>query len=470
VENPTSQQVRQSSCRRRIRAFSKDRGKRQAAEENTKQKPGNETKGHESCLFLSVDVRGRFKLDFPGAKDLPTDDELNERYRNVQDTLTTPAAPTETETSEPKEDSQDEEALENTTTLPENTLDPLKTEPTKAEVSKAMPKLGARRNGPGLKKLVKSVSMKLNSKNSAIDHSTEGAVKPASFKMISNTRRKSHMLSGNTMDPFKMDPKEAEGADAMPKLGVHRRGPGLRTFVKSVAIKLSLIKSTTLTEGAKPRCELSKSLSNVKSERGVDWDTINEKEEPLVSQSKVKEKEIAMAIVQDGRVDPSADLKGKKNKHDSSRTRTGRPRPRSGREKEGETASQKDTNKQQDMLGDSIIWTEVDSISAKASKKSNGAVLGRSSTSSAKDATINSNYDVSRSQPATHRKIKFLSRNSMANGMDDNDIDSCENTATTSTLASSIEFDHARQPVKQSVPVVKVSWRICFVLKKKIVR
>jgi hypothetical protein len=122
------------------------------------------------------------------------------------------------------------------------------------------------------------------------------------------------------------------------------------------------------------------------------------------------------------------------------------------------------------MLGDSIIWTEVDSISAKASKKSNGAVLGRSSTSSAKDATINSNYDVSRSQPATHRKIKFLSRNSMANGMDDNDIDSCENTATTSTLASSIEFDHARQPVKQSVPVVKVSWRICFVLKKKIVR
>jgi hypothetical protein len=198
----------------------------------------------------------------------------------------------------------------------------------------------------------------------------------------------------------------------------------------------SLFLPTLTPKGAEPRPgsfgALFKSSNSMNLERDVDWDAISETKEPVINQT--KSKEIAIAIVQDVWAEPSTDSKGMKDKHDSSRTRTG-PCPRSGREKEDETASQKDTKKQPDMSGDhSIISMEVDSIRAKASKKSKGVVVGHSSTSSSRDPAINSNDDVARSQPATSRKIKFISRNSMANDMPDNDADSSENAA--STLAS----------------------------------
>jgi hypothetical protein len=266
-----------------------------------------EAKIQASCELPSVDLRERFKSDFPEAKDMPTDDELNELYINAQDTAseTTPsqAASTETETSEPQKDSEDEEdeeALETTTEKPKisysdklmaatkgkpasstmsikavrtpqalsgNTLDSFKKEPKEAEVAQAMPELSAPRRGPGLKKLVKSVSAKFSSKNSAID-SDDGSVHSGEDKkevrkamkkykqddaqpggddsLVPTTVRKPQALSGNTLDPFKKGPKEAEIAQAMPELGAPRRGPGLTKLVKSVSAKFSSKNSAIL--------------------------------------------------------------------------------------------------------------------------------------------------------------------------------------------------------------------------------
>ena len=381
-----------------------------------------------------------------------------------------------------------------------------------------MPKLGAPNiRASGLKELVKSLSMKFASKNSAID-SDDGSVKFASSTMVSKARHKSHMLSetSSTLDAFKTEPKEAEEAHAMTKLGVSRRGPGVKTLVKSVSMKFSLKNSTikksaTNSDGlvnksssskskSKKKCQkedkkevrnavkrgkkddarpiddgpgdddslvpsirtpkgatprrssvgaLFKSLSNLRIEWDVNWDARSGRAKESIS-SQAKE----IAVVEDVWVEPSVDSKGKKDKHDSSRTRSG-SRPRSGREKDGETASKKGTTKQQDMFGDSTTTGADSSIRAnsKASKKSKGAVR-RSSISSSRNAAINSTDDISRSQSASPIKLKFMSRNSIANDMPGNNSDSCENAAT--TLASPRSRQSSTSKTSGSAPQSKL--------------
>jgi hypothetical protein len=149
----------------------------------------------------------------------------------------------------------------------------------------------------------------------------------------------------------------------------------------------------------------------------LDVDARSKTTAPIIKQAK------EMDVVEDVRVEPAAaDSKGKKDKHDSSRTRSG-SRPRSGREKEDQTSPKKV------MFGQSTT-TGGDSIGAKASNKSKGAVR-RFSTSSFSDGPIKSSDDVSRSQPASSRKLKFVSRrNSITNDIPGNDVDSCENATT----------------------------------------
>jgi hypothetical protein len=410
----------------------------------------SETKAQASCGFLSVDLRERFRSDFPGAKDMPTDDELKERYRNTQFTApqTTPSEATETGTSEPKKDSEDEEqegALDTTThkpkknysdklmaatkgkpasftmmskarrksqTLSENTLDPFKTEPIKEpEGAHAIPKLDTPRRGPGLKTLVKSVSMKFSLKNSTIDKNTinsdDGSVKSSSSTWKKMNQKEEAKEVGKMMKKGKKDDAQPEGDD-------------------------SLFPSTVAPKGAKPSRgpagTLFKMTSILKFDNNVDWGAKSETKEPIINQAK------EIAVVEDVWIEPSADSKGKNDKHDSSRRRSG-SRPRSSREKECDTALKKDTKKKQDMFGDSTT-TGADSIRAKANKKSKGAVR-HFSTSSFKDGTISSNDDVSRRQPASSKKIRFLSRNSITNDMPDNDNDSCENAAITLASARS---------------------------------
>ena len=290
----------------------------------------SETKANVSCGFLSVDLRERFRSDFPGVKDMPTDDDLKERYRNVQftasQTAPSQAKPTETDTSEPKKDSEDGESFRIITEKPKETYSDRLMAATKGE--------------------------------------------PASFTMKSKARRKSQALSENsTPDPFKTE-QESEGAHAMPKLAGPRRGPGLKTFVKSVSMKFSLKNSTidmnttsddgsvkssaskslkkkevrkmkngeegdaqrdgddsffpsrTLTpKGAKarrgPAGALFKMTSILKFDKDVDWGAKSETQKPIINQ--VKAEEIAL-IIEDAWVEPSADSKGKTEKHDSSRT------------------------------------------------------------------------------------------------------------------------------------------------------
>jgi hypothetical protein len=155
----------------RSRSFDADLFSSKDISAATKQNPANETKGQASCCFLSVDVRERFKLDFPGAKDLPTNDELNESYRNLQDSPCQ-AAPTETDTPAPK-DKEDEEALETPTETPK--------------------------------------------KNQTDNIMAATIGKPSSYTVaIKATERKTQTLTENTLNPFKTEPNEAQVAQAMP--------------------------------------------------------------------------------------------------------------------------------------------------------------------------------------------------------------------------------------------------------------
>jgi hypothetical protein len=404
----------------------------------------SETKANASCGFLSVDLRGRFRSDFPGAKDMPTDDELKERYRNIQFTAsqTAPSQPAPTETTDSK-DEVEKEAFGTITTKP-----------------------------------------KQETYSDRLMAATQG--KPSSFTMKSRTRRKSQALSENTVDPFKSKPQESEGAHTMPKLGAPRKGPVLKTFVKSVSMKFSLknstinndtttgndgsvkssdtkskkkeekkevrkmmnkigkkdetqpegddspfpsITSVTTPKGAKPRGgpagALFKMTSILKFDKDADWGTKRAKKEPIiVNQEQAKE------------VETSADSNGNKDKHDYSQTCSEDSRPRSGRDKEGETEPKKDTKKQPDMLGYRTTTGADYTRATKTSKKSNETLMRSSSMSSCTDEAINTNDDVSRSQPASCRKIKFISRSSIANDeTPDNARHSCDDVKS-SLLAS----------------------------------
>jgi hypothetical protein len=123
-----------------------------------------------------------------------------------------------------------------------------------------------------------------------------------------------------------------------------------------------------------------------------------------------------------------------KDPHDSPRTRSG-SHQRSGREKEDETAPNKDTKKEpHNTLGDSTITTGAEDFIAAAKASNNKSkVAAVDSSPSFKDYVININDDVSRSKPATSsRKLKFVSRRSSTSNDDvpDNDDDSCENTVS----------------------------------------
>ena len=315
----------------------------------------SETKIQASCGFLCADLRKRFRSDFPGAKDMPTDDELKERYRNAQSiasqTAPSQTAPTDTGTSEPPKDikdEEDEEALEATTEKP-----------------------------------------KINYSDKLMA-ATKG--KPASFTMSSKAVRKPQAISENTLDPFKTDPQKAEVAQK-----TSRKGPRLKELVQSVSLKFASKNSAIdnddgSVDSSELRADPADALFKMTSTLNFDKALWNE---------------------------PSGGSKGKKDKRSGSR-------PRSGREKEGETPPKKDTTKQHNMPGDINTTTGADSIVAKASKKSKGK-------GSLKGGAINTNDDVSKSQhSASGRRISFMSRKSVANNMPDGDDNSCENARQSS--------------------------------------
>jgi hypothetical protein len=378
-----------------------------------------ETKAN--CGVLSIELRERFRSDFAGAKDMPTDDELKERYRNVHfaashQTAPSPTASTdETDTSEPKKDSEDEEDKEELDTTTE--------------------------------KHKETYSDKLVA-------ATRG--KPASLTMRSKARRKSQAVSENTLDPLDPSMAEPEGAGAMPNLGVtSRRDQVLKTFEKSVFS----LKNTTSDDGPPVKssgCSKSKKKEEKKEDRKMMKKGKKDDAQPggdvSLFPSTVATPKGAKSIRgpaggalfkmtsilkfdEDVWAEPSADSKVMKDKHDDSSRTCSDSRPRSGREKEGETppSNKKVTEKQQDMFG----FRTTTEIRTEAPKKSKGAVM-RSSISSCKDGVINSNDDVSRSQTTKSRKVKFVSRNSIANDMPDNDTgNSCENADNTMTSARS---------------------------------